>query len=113
MQREEWSEYPKGRLKDLATSYACIMVDTVFLILWLLLQWGAKIAKDGILVSLDLSGLDAIELLVFQVLFFLTTLAPVAIYTYRDIAVVWLRAQKRVRLESLASKVGAIDDQSG
>lgn len=64
------------------------LLDACFVIFWVLLQWGTKWVLG--LVALD--GLDAVTLRVFQVIFALTTLAPILAHVTKNIVIIGARA---------------------
>jgi len=98
-----------GELKEtvrLFTVWAITcFLDSLFLALWVAVQWGVN---TKILVPLKLSGIDQWVLLAFQVLFSISTLAPVAITVYRDICIMLLRTQRRIQKEI---EMGARDER--
>ena len=72
------------------------LADSAFLALWVAVQW---IVNNKVVVPLKLTGIDNIVLTIFQVLFAVSTLAPVAITIYRDIRIMLLRTNRRIRNE--------------
>jgi hypothetical protein len=57
-----------------------------------------------VIANLQLSGIDKWVLSAFQLLFAVSTLAPVVVYIYVDIRVMLLRAQGKIRHEIMLSK---------
>jgi ABC-type transport system involved in Fe-S cluster assembly fused permease/ATPase subunit len=82
------------------------LIDSVFLILWVCIQWGAQ----KIISRLELIGVSQIVFNAFQILFALSTLLPVIIYFYVDTRVMLLRAKKRIHHETELSKVHTTND---
>jgi hypothetical protein len=76
------------------------VIDSVFLIIWVVTQWGT----NNIISNLSLSGVDKWVLITFQILFSISTLAPVIVYIYVDINIMILRAQRRIVLEITGSE---------
>jgi ABC-type transport system involved in Fe-S cluster assembly fused permease/ATPase subunit len=76
------------------------VMDSVFLIIWVVTQW----ATNNIINNLNLSGIDKWVLITFQILFAVSTLAPVIVYIYVDIRIMILRAQHRIILEIAGSE---------
>ena len=72
------------------------LIDSAFLALWVIVQW---LVNEYIITKLNLSFLDQRVLSVFQIVFAVSTLAPVIIYIYTDIRVMIIRAQSRVQNE--------------
>ncbi len=75
-------------------------IDSVFLIVWVFTQW----LTNNIINSLNLSGIDKWVLIIFQVLFAISTLTPVIVYIYADIRIMILRAQRRISQEAAISE---------
>ena len=76
------------------------VIDSVFLIIWVVSQWGT----NSIISNLGLSGIDEWVLITFQILFAVSTLAPVIVYIYVDVRIMILRAQRRIVLEIAGSE---------
>lgn len=72
------------------------LVDSLFLALWVAIQW---LVDSNVITPLELSGIDSLVLDGFQVLFAISTLAPVAITIYRDIRIMLIRTQRKIRSE--------------
>jgi hypothetical protein len=85
-----------GELKVFAVWIASSIMDSVFVAIWVLLQW---FVSEKVIHGLRLSGVDTWVLGAFQVLFAMSTLVPVVIYIYVDIRIMILRAQQMIRLE--------------
>ena len=69
----------------------------VFLVIWVILQY----FTGQILRRFLLSGIDLYVLWAFQILFAVLTLAPITVYGYKNIRVMWLRATFDIQQESL------------
>ena len=74
-----------------------LVLDASFIGLWLLLQWGLEITERYLHVHLD--SIDQFELTTARLFFSLSTAAPIAIFTVRDIAKLIIRAVRDVRSE--------------
>ena len=70
-------------------------IDSLFLIFWVLIQWGTQ----RILGNLELMGIDRLVFYIFQALFAISTLAPVVIFMYSDIATMVIRAKLQIQTE--------------
>lgn len=77
------------------------LIDSSFLVLWVTIQW---LVNSKFITLLKLTGIDRFVLSVFQVLFAISTLAPVAIKIYRDIQLMLLRTKRRIRQEIESSE---------
>jgi ABC-type transport system involved in Fe-S cluster assembly fused permease/ATPase subunit len=76
------------------------LIDSVFLIIWVFTQW----LTNSIINNLNLSNIDKWVLIIFQILFAASTLAPVIVYIYVDVRIMILRAQSRIALEIAVSE---------
>lgn len=90
--RSSWKEV-KTELQVFSRWFASALIDSAFLTLWALMQWGI----NRVFGNVQLSGIDQVVFIIFQWLFAVSTLAPVAIYIYVDIRVMLIRAKKRIR----------------
>jgi len=77
------------------------LLDSAFLAFWVWVQW---LTSGKVIAPLKLSGVDQWVLSAFQILFGVSTLAPVVIYIYADIRVMLLRAQRRIQQEKKLGK---------
>lgn len=91
----EWVEL-KNTIKLYAVWGVTTLVDSLFLALWVTVQW---LVDTFVVHPLMLTGLPNLVLSIFQILFAISTLAPVAITIYRDIRIMLLRTQRRIRRE--------------
>ena len=99
----EWVEL-KETVKLYAVWAITSLADALFLALWVAVQW---LVSSKIVTPLVLSGIDNIVLFIFQILFSISTLAPVAITIYRDIRIMLLRTQRKIRQEI---EIGEVND---
>jgi len=81
------------------------LIDSAFLVLWVLVQWG----NQKIIENLQLSGLDKWQLTAFQILFAISTLASVIIYIVTDISIMFIQAKRMVKKELEKGKVNVAD----
>ena len=96
-----WQEL-KSELRTFSIWGISSLIDSGFLAIWVLIQW---FVNEQVISKLELSGLDGWVLSAFQIIFAISTLAPVAIYTYVDIRIMIMRAQKRLQNELQLSEV--------
>lgn len=90
----EWKEL-KSTLSEFSIWAITSIIDGLFIIIWVVIQYGV----GRVINALKLDGIDRIVLYIFQFLFAISTLAPVAITIYRDIRIKLLRMKKSIRLE--------------
>ena len=91
----EWTEL-KGTIRLFTVWTVSSLIDSAFLALWVTVQW---FLSSKIVTPLLLTGIDKLVLTIFQILFAISTLAPVAITIYRDIRIMILRTQRKIRSE--------------
>ena len=91
----EWIEL-KEAIRLFAVWGVTSLIDSLFLALWIVIQW---IMYTKVITPLELSGIDKLVLAGFQFLFAISTLAPVAITIYRDIRIMLIRTQRKIRDE--------------
>ncbi len=82
-----------SRIWEFVISFATALMDAVFLGLW---AWG-QYCLDGFLNISDLAGISALVLIVFHVVFAISTLAPIIIYIVEDIVTMIRKAKRRMR----------------
>jgi hypothetical protein len=92
---KEWAEL-RDTLRLFTIWTVSSLIDSAFLALWVSVQW---IVNKKVVTPLGLTGIDKFVLTIFQVLFAVSTLAPVAITIYRDIRIMLLRTNRRIRSE--------------
>ena len=97
--RQMHSEYNLRTFRQQAKVFlfwgAASLIDGLFLVIWIFVQWLANKVMD----ELPLSGIDDIVLKAFLGIFAVSTLAPVIIYMYVDIRIMAMRAQKIIAQE--------------
>jgi len=98
---DEKREGLRARFAFLGEHFLAIVIDTAFLALWLVLQWLSEQAIEYFKLS-DI--IDRYVLAAFQVLFAISTMAPVAIQTYVDIRIMAIRAGSKVKEEDNAPR---------
>jgi len=91
----EWTEL-KDTLRQFAVWAVSSLIDSAFLALWVTIQW---LVSNKVVTPLILTGIDQLSLTVFQILFAISTLAPVANTIYTDIRIMLLRTQRKIRNE--------------
>ena len=86
---------------------ASLVIDNLFLAIWLLAQWGvSKLAEQ-----FPAHGVDYYAIIVVQVLFAVSTLAPIVFWICKDIAIMYYRTKmdiKNVKLLSEGEQTGFI-----
>jgi hypothetical protein len=92
---KEWTEL-KDTLRLFTVWTVSSLIDSAFLALWVTVQW---FVNNKVVTPLILTGIDRFVLTIFQILFAISTLAPVVITIYRDIRIMLLRTQRKIRKE--------------
>lgn len=72
------------------------VIDSSYLAVWVVVQWAVN---EFIINRLRLTGVDSWVLLVFQIIFAISTLIPIIVYIYVDIRIMIVRAQYAIRQE--------------
>jgi len=85
-----------GEFRVFAIWAGSSIIDSAFIAVWVFLQW---FVNEVVVSRFRLAGVDNWVLIIFQVLFAVSTVAPVVTYIYVDIRVMLLRAQRIVRIE--------------
>lgn len=98
--KNDWKDLI-NQLRFFLFSIIASLIDTLFLVFWVILQWLVDI---NIISKYQLSGIDSWVLIMFQVLFAIATLVPVSIFYYGDIRVMLIRTKKRIQKESQSPK---------
>jgi hypothetical protein len=86
---------------DFAKQILGILLDTVYLTVWVCAQW----ITAKVVANLELSGMDSWMLLIFQIIFAVSTLAVVVMWLYKDLTITWWRVRRRVMQEQLQVKL--------
>jgi hypothetical protein len=82
----------RAKATEMWTHFACICLDGLFLCLWAVLNYCVNIA----ITHLRPDGVDVAICFVLQSLFGVATLAPIAIFIYRDIRIMWIRVREKI-----------------
>ena len=90
----EWNEL-RSELRLFFKWTVSGVIDSTFLVLWVFVQWG----NQKLIANLQLSGIDKWQLIAFQILFAISTLASVVVYIVTDISVMVTQARKRIKKE--------------
>lgn len=99
-QYNQWNGL-KDRLMSFGKQITCILIDALFLCLWVAVQWAVN---TFVIERLELSSIDKWTLVVFRIIFAVSTLVPVVVYIYTDLRVMFIRVQKRIKEERASDK---------
>ena len=91
---EEW----KARLRAFASHFGSGLIDTLFMMLWVVLQW----AFGRVVVRFPLSGLHANVLESLEAVFAVGTMVPILGYVTVDVCRIFWATKKSI--EGLATK---------
>jgi hypothetical protein len=89
----------RERGNEMAKHFGCVVLDNAFLAIWAGLNFGTSLAVE----RTHLIGTDLLVLKILQYLFGLSTLTPIAIFIYRDVRVMWIRANQQIQDEQKRS----------
>lgn len=82
-------------------------IDVAFLVAWALIQYWF----NRIIVGLELERVDAFVFLALQILAAVSTLAPIAFYTYLDIRKMWIKTMDELQKEKDSRNVAVVSNQ--
>jgi hypothetical protein len=71
-----------------------ILLDTAFLIIWLLLQY----LTNYLITMFPALELDKLLLMTFKFLFGFSTLIPIALFIYKDLRIMIIRTKKDIQI---------------
>jgi hypothetical protein len=86
------------RLASFGISVAAVLIDIGFVAFWAIAQWAVN---EYVITPLNLHGIDKWILLVFQVVFAISTLIIILIYMWEDLAIMFVRARARIAREKM------------
>lgn len=85
--------YVRNRIKTVSIHIFSIVIDSIFLSIWVVLQYGVN---QLVLNNFFLSGIDKWMLLSFQIIFSFSTIIPILIFLYVDLRVMLIKAQRQI-----------------
>lgn len=91
----DWDEIPK-RFRIYGIWAASGLIDTIFLVLWVLAQWVAS----WLISHFELVGVDLVVKSIFQLIFAVSTVVPIVIHTYADIRIMIIQMKRRIERET-------------
>ena len=91
----KWNEFSNS-FKRAGLWISLTILDSAFLALWVTIQ---LLVDKYIIKPLELTGIDHIALILFQVLFVISTLAPVAITIYSNIFIMFVKTKRSIEEE--------------
>ena len=95
---QEWERFTSGAKTYFIWALSGL-VDAVFLSLWMVVQW---FVDTQVISRLALAGIDKWVCNALQVVLGVSTLGPVVIYVIQDLAIISLRAMRRIKREKEA-----------
>lgn len=101
------------KIKTYGKFYLHIIIDLVFLILWIFAQFMTEHCIYWIkntFPGLHLDGIETTVFIVFKIIFAITTLFPVALYTFRDLTIMWYRVKQEIVVNQKATRKKNIDN---
>jgi hypothetical protein len=88
-----WTIEVREKGAEMAIHFCTVLIDSLFFFAWgALNKYVGKPIHDWF----PPDGVDVIVGYVLQALFAIATLAPIAIYFYRDIRLMWIRANQKI-----------------
>lgn len=77
----------RDKLRAMSFHFACVAIDGAFFGLWALLQWGLTCLTT--FASEQLSTVNTYTWTVLEIVFAVSTIVPVVIYTWYDLMAIW------------------------
>ena len=99
------------RLKLLSIWSLSMLIDTGFLVFWVVIQFAAD---DYVITPLRsrISEIGQIFLLLFQIVLAIATFFPIVAYVYMDVSIIVIQAQRKSREERNKGKRYTFDERS-
>lgn len=101
MNEPHWYKDLKHQFEFFSKQIICGLIDSSFLALWVIIQWGVN---KYVIERLELSGVDKFALLALQVIFATSTLAFIVTHIYTSVRIMILKAQREIEREMKLSK---------
>jgi succinate dehydrogenase/fumarate reductase cytochrome b subunit len=84
----------KGRI--ISSTFLSFLIESIFLLLWVLVNYLLSFVYKWAILE---KGINEIQIIIFQIIFALSTLFPILIHIYVDIRVLIIRAKKEILKE--------------
>jgi hypothetical protein len=99
----------RAKAGEMTRHLVCAFLDSLFLGLWAV----PNVYIGRFIEGLHVIGIDAIVLRCLQVLFGISTLAPICIWIYKDIRIMIKHANQEIRAAGMASIAVAVPAVGG
>jgi hypothetical protein len=99
----------RAKAGEMTRHLICALLDSLFLGLWAL----PNVYIGRFIEGLHVAGIDAIVLRCLQVLFGISTLAPICIWIYKDISIMLKHANQEIKAAGLAPVAIALPSGNG
>ena len=90
---EEEKEQIRGKAVRSAIGIITIVIDSVFICAW----GGVQFIAHNLIAKLQFSQIDEWVLTTSQFLFAISTLIPILIYIYEDVAIIWITTRRNIK----------------
>ena len=84
------------RVQTLGIQLISVLIDAIFLAVWVFLQWGT----NYLIQFLEVQGIEKWVLLSFKMFFGLSSFGAVAIPAFKDLAIISVKAWKEFKQET-------------
>ena len=81
---------------NISSSFLSFLIEVIFLALWLVINYLLNFVYEWAIVK---KGINEIQIIIFQFVFGLSTLFPIAIHIYLDIRILIIKAHKEILKE--------------
>jgi hypothetical protein len=82
-----------AKAKEMTQHLTCALLDSMFLVIWAIPNYYGGNFVEGH----HFTGIDQIVVRCLQVLFGISTLAPICIWTYKDTRIMLIRADQEIK----------------
>jgi hypothetical protein len=97
-----------AKIKDLGVQVCTILADNLLLAVWIVVEyWFEHYLVPKFPVT---SEIGIASLWVFRVIFAVSTVCPSVIFLYRDLRIIWMRAQATIKEEGEALRAKAASE---
>jgi len=85
----------RERAGEMSQHAACSSLDALFLALWAALNYGVHLLVS----HMHVSEVDHVILIALEIVFGIATIAPICIWLYKDLFIMVIRANRKIKAE--------------
>ena len=96
-----------GKIKDVGVQVCTILADDVLLAIWVVVEyWLEHSLVPRFPVTSDIGK---VSFWIFRVTFAISTIGPSLVFLYRDLRIMWMRAQTEIEKETETLKASTVE----